>query len=222
MSDFENLRVRVEATAERLAETQKERRHRNQSLLDTIARLEGKFAAQEQEVAFYRDRVRPLEVANAQLRDLMGRLLDMVDAGFDETSERDPVRQATSMAAQMLDRDMLPVAEAAAEDFSAMFEETDRASLDAELAEADDGEDLPAVVDLARAAAADADADPVDALADIFAPAPSRAERLQPTAEDIRTLLERVEAAAARVNAAADPVPPQSAPPVRRISGAAA
>ena len=82
MHEFDALRSRVEDTAARLAAAQSNRRDRNSSLLDTVARLEGKFAAQEQELAYYRERIRPLETANAQLSALMSRLLDMVDGGL--------------------------------------------------------------------------------------------------------------------------------------------
>jgi hypothetical protein len=242
MREFEALRNRVEDTAARLATAQTGRRDRNRSLLDTLARLEAKFAAQEQELAYYRDRIGPLEAANARLSALMGRLLDMVDAGLGSDDDADdPVRVATAKAAAMLENELVslppPDQDAgfaepvSADDAEAAFEDVDGAVLAAEDAAEtdDDAADLPQVVRLAVAAAADADLESVDALADALADGlgvqAAGGDSLHPTAADIRALLERVEAAAAVVRAAPRPgaQPARIAPmPARRGTGAAA
>jgi len=239
MSEFDALRSRVEETAARLAVTQSDRRERNQSLLETLARLETKFAAQEQELVYYRERIRPLEAANVQLSALMGRLLDMVDTGLGEADDpEDPVRAATAMAAAMLDRDLIPLpaqpADApavatAADGAEPHFDDVGEAELVAELSdEAGDG-DLPSLVRVAAAVAAAVpmeDLESVDALADALGAQAADSDPLHPTAADIRALLERVEAAAAQVRATDAEAAPQTARtatlPDRRTAGAAA
>ena len=255
MREFDALRSRVEDTAARLAAAQSGRRDRNQSLLDTVARLEAKFAAQEQELTYYRDRIRPLETANAQLSALMSRLLDMVDSGLgDEDDADDPVRAATAKAAAMLEHDLIPLPPQpdmsdeliVVEDTAPMFDDVDGETLAAEAAADAENGDLPSIVQIAAAAAetdadtwaedvAAEDAEPaeiesVDALADALGEAVTGAGAAQPTAADIRALLERVEAAAAEVRAAGAAAGPKAAPgtdrvtamPVRRSGGAAA
>lgn len=274
MHEFDALRSRVEDTATRLATAQSNRRDRNHSLLDTLARLEAKFAAQEQELAYYRERIRPLEAANTQLSALMNRLLDMVDNGLGaEDDADDPVRAATAKAAAMLERDLIPlppqseIAEPAseesdmsampdedmrAEDFAQQFDDVDGETLAAEDAADADGAELPSIVQIAAAAADDSveqgvaddeaqdlvelepesggEIDSVDALADTLGEPAARGDATQPTAADIRALLERVEAAAAEVRAAGAAAGARPAAeddqgadaPARRSGGAAA
>jgi hypothetical protein len=261
--DFDFLRSRVEATAERLAAVQTDRRRRNRSLLDTLSRLEEKFAAQEQELAWYRDRVAPLEAATAQLCALTARLLDMVDAGFERLDDpEDGVQQAIAVVASMLEREAAPpvfpvvpaaddaaggiasaidtaagdadvdevaaeilsagaayasasdggfedvaaeilAAEAAADEDVAGMPETVRAACNAAIVDLRDGE--PAAQPMLPPAAVDHDGDAaaaMDATGDEIGSAAAAGESVRPSADDIRALLERVEAAAAQVNAA--------------------
>ena len=239
MSEFDALRSRVEETAARLAVTQSDRRERNQSLLETLARLETKFAAQEQELVYYRERIRPLEAANVQLSALMGRLLDMVDSGLGEEDDpEDPVRAATAMAAAMLDRDLIPVpaqpddapaGATAADGAEPRFDDVGDAELAAEISDETGDGDLPSLVRVAAAVAAAVpaeDLESVDALADALGAQAADPDPLHPTAADIRALLERVEAAAAQVRAADAEAAPETAltatQPARRTAGAAA
>ena len=248
MSDLNGLRNRVETTAERLAAAQQDRRRQNGSLLDILGRLEQKFAAQEQELAFYRERVGPLEAANAQLSMLMQRLLDLVDAGLDGADDlRDPVHQATEMAAAMLQCELVsevtgdaaaPIAQyddvdantlAAENAAEARFEDADQDELAAEAAaDVDAGDsDLPQLVRLAIVAAKDAGSpDSIDRLAETLGGEAAENGPLQPTADDIRALLERVEAAAERMAVENDhhqaATPAISPAPARHVAGAAA
>lgn len=243
MNEFTALRSRVEETAARLAAAQCDRRDRNQSLLATLGRLEAKFASQEEELAYYRDRIRPLEAANMQLSALMGRLLDMVDGGLgNDDDAEDPVRIATAMAAAMLDRDLIPLAEAPlaelahagdagpfAEDAVAGYEDVDGETLASELAGEDEGAELPSLVRVAAAVAAvepEGDFESVEALADALSGQADDADPLHPTAGDIRALLERVEAAAAQIRVAHAEAPSRTDQvatlPSRRSADAAA
>lgn len=106
MQDFDTLRNRVEATAQKLASVQTERHDQTQSLVDILRQLEEKHAAQEQQLAYYRDRVVPLEQANQQLTGLIEHLLGLIDRGFGEDS-LGPLRNASEMASAMLANDLL-------------------------------------------------------------------------------------------------------------------
>lgn len=110
MQDFDTLRYRVEETAQKLASAQGERQDQTDTLVDILRQLEEKYAAQEQQVSFYRNRVEPLEQANEQLSLLMGNLLDLIDDGFGEDSLA-PMRKASEMATALLATDMVPEAE---------------------------------------------------------------------------------------------------------------
>jgi hypothetical protein len=244
MSDLSDLKTRVETTAERLAAAQQNRRRQNSSLLEILGRLEHKFAAQEEELAFYRERVGPLELANTQLAALMQRLLDMVDAGLDSTDDpHDPVREAMAMAVTMLERDMILAAPAAGELPAGLYEDVDAAALAAEDAaeavfEDADPDDIAAEAaaeaeaaadefpELVRAAiAAASEPDSVEILAATLGAEVADSDPHQPTAADIRALLERVEAAAARMtsNEESTPAdPPTARDPAPHIAGAAA
>jgi len=105
MQDFDTLRHRVEETAERLLLAQSERHEETQSLIGILRHLEEKFSAQEQQFAYYRDRLEPLERSNAQLTSLIVNLLDLIDRGFGEAS-LDPMRKASEMASAMLQTDI--------------------------------------------------------------------------------------------------------------------
>ncbi|MBT5049583.1 MAG: hypothetical protein HOM58_13875, partial [Rhodospirillaceae bacterium] len=108
MQDFDTLKIRVEETAQKLASAQGERQEQTETLVGILQQLEEKYAAQEQQVAYYRDRVHPLEQANEQLSLLMGNLLDLIDTGFGEDSMA-PMRKAADMATAILATDMAPV-----------------------------------------------------------------------------------------------------------------
>lgn len=101
MKDFDTLRHRVEATTARLSTAQSERQEQTHSLIGMLGQLEEKYAVQEKQFAYYRDRLEPLEQSNAQLTALMENLLDLIDSGFGEGS-LEPMRQASAMAAAML------------------------------------------------------------------------------------------------------------------------
>ena len=101
MQDFDTLRHRVEETAERLSSAQSERQEETQSLIGILRDLEEKYSAQEQQFAYYRDRLEPLEQSNAQLTSLIESLLDLIDRGFGEGS-LGPLRKASEMASTML------------------------------------------------------------------------------------------------------------------------
>jgi len=150
MQDYDALRVRVEETARRMKEAQARRSQGNQSLVDVLGSLETKFKAQEEELAFYKARVGPLETANSRLAELIGRLLDMVDSGFGEDS-LEHMRRATAMASAMLDKDMasLPARERPA-DAPGRYEDVEPERLAADAAAAED--DLDALPEFVRRA----------------------------------------------------------------------
>ena len=101
MEDFDTLRHRVEETAERLSSAQSERQEETHALIGMLSQLEEKYSAQEQQFSYYRNRLEPLEQANAQLTSLMENLLDLIDSGFGEGS-LGPLRKASAMASAML------------------------------------------------------------------------------------------------------------------------
>lgn len=105
MQDFDALRARVEETARRMKETQTRRSEGNQSLVAILAQLESKFNAQQDELDFYMGRIGPLEHTNAQLAELIEKLLGMVDSGFGDDS-LEPLRRASAMASTILDEEM--------------------------------------------------------------------------------------------------------------------
>jgi hypothetical protein len=110
MSDFETLRSRVEEAAENLASAEAERHRHAESLSGLLASLEEKFTAQRQELAYYKQRVAPLEDINHQLAGLMDRLLSMIDQGFGEASVA-PIKAAAETASRILES--VPAADAA-------------------------------------------------------------------------------------------------------------
>ncbi len=105
MQDIESIRARVDQTASKLAEIETERQERASSLVGMLQRLEGKYARQEEELAYYRERMAPMEKANTELAGLMSRLLDLIDAGF-EANGQASLGEAAAIAAQMLDADL--------------------------------------------------------------------------------------------------------------------
>lgn len=147
MQDFETLRARVEETAQRMRQAQTQRTESHQSLVDILGSLESKFAAQEEELAFYKGRIGPLEHSNAQFSELIGKLLDLVESGFGEDSLA-PMRHATEMASAMLSSEMATVRPAdPAIDAPGRFEDVEPEMLATEAgASEEDLEDLPEVV----------------------------------------------------------------------------
>ncbi len=105
MSDFDNLREKVEQTAGRLTAAQADRERRTNGLLEMLGQLEERFNVQEEQLAHYRERVAPLEESNLALSDLMTKLMTIVDAQM-IADEDDPLTRATDVAARMLSDDM--------------------------------------------------------------------------------------------------------------------
>lgn len=126
MQEFTDLRDRVEHTAHKLANLHVERQEQSQSLVGVLAELEAKYVTQEEQLAWYRNRVEPLEKSNEDLAVLLEHLLDLIDRGFGEAS-LDPVRSATALATTMLSEDMAVKATPAPviEDEPVIEEETD-------------------------------------------------------------------------------------------------
>jgi hypothetical protein len=188
MQDFDTLRDRVEATTEMLKSAQADRQDQTESLVAILRQLEEKHAAQAQQLTYYKKRVAPLEQANRQLAALMENLLDLIDGGFGEDSLM-PLRDASNMAAAMLESDLfMPEQEAAArpagesDDEAAQADVADLQGADVdevaaagpdagdeedEDPPADAGEYFEAVADDATEFEDDADADPGTAEPDL-------------------------------------------------------
>jgi hypothetical protein len=66
-----------------------------------LQRLEEKYTSQEVELNYYRQRIQPMEVANGELARLMDKLLDLIDAGFDQGS-MGSLQDAAKLATDML------------------------------------------------------------------------------------------------------------------------
>ena len=107
MQNVDELKSRVEETAEKLRAFQEGRNGQSQSLVEMLGQLEEKYAAQSVELEYCRERVAPLEAANTQLALLMESLLDTIDAGF-ANIESDPLQKAAEIAGSMLNGDMSP------------------------------------------------------------------------------------------------------------------
>jgi hypothetical protein len=101
MQDLETLRTRVDQTADKLATAETERRDQTSSLVNMLQRLEEKYTSQEVELNYYRQRIQPMEVANGELARLMDKLLDLIDAGFDQGS-MGSLQDAAKLATDML------------------------------------------------------------------------------------------------------------------------
>jgi hypothetical protein len=101
MQDLETLRTRVDRTADKLATAETERRDQTSSLVNMLQRLEEKYTSQEVELNYYRQRIQPMEVANGELARLMDKLLDLIDAGFDQGS-MGSLQDAAKLATDML------------------------------------------------------------------------------------------------------------------------
>jgi len=148
MQDFDALRARVEETARRMKETQTQRSEGNQSLVAILAQLESKFAAQQDELDFYIGRIGPLEHANAQLAELIEKLLGMVDGGFGDDS-LEPLHRASAMATTILDQEMASSGPAeAAADAIGQFEDVGAETLATDAATS--SEDLDALPEIVR------------------------------------------------------------------------
>lgn len=148
MQDFDALRARVEETARRMKETQTKRSEGNQSLVTILAQLESKFTAQQDELHFYMDRIAPLEHANAQLAELIEKLLGLVDSGFGDDS-LEPLRRASAMASTILDEEMGSPGQAeAAVDAMGQFEDVEAETLATDAATSD--EDLDSLPEIVR------------------------------------------------------------------------
>ena len=117
MQDFDTLRNRVEETAQRMASAQSDRQDQTRSLVDILQQLEEKHAAQEQQLAHYKQKFGPLEQANIRLTELMENLLDLIDRGFGEDSI-EPLRGASNIAATMLAKELVVEKEDSVEEIS--------------------------------------------------------------------------------------------------------
>jgi len=122
MQDLNSLRVRVDQTAEKLAVAETERRERTSSLVAMLQRLEEKYSTQEDQLTHYRQRLEPLEAANGELAALMGRLLDLIDAGFEQGSTGS-LQEAATLAADMLGAEAPQLGDAGQTDEAALADQ---------------------------------------------------------------------------------------------------
>ncbi len=202
MQDFDALRARVEETARRMKETQTRRSEGNQSLVAILAQLESKFSAQQDELDFYMGRIGPLEHTNAQLAELIEKLLGMVDSGFGDDS-LEPLRRASTMASTILDEEMAaPGPVEAAVDAMGQFEDVGPETLATDAGTSD--EDLDALPEFVRRGLAEHQAEAeVDAIAQTDQPEVAVTEAKEPAVTEAEepAVTEAEEPAAAEADA---------------------
>jgi hypothetical protein len=221
MQDFDTLRHRVEETAERLSLAQSERQEETHSLIGILRDLEEKYSAQEQQFAYYRQRLEPLERSNAQLTSLIENLLDLIDRGFGDGS-LNPLRKASEMASAMLkteimalddtrpDQDGNPDSEAAIDAAGQTGAETDAVISEAEpeMATLDDMDGADAETD-----AVAAEAEPEMATLDDMDGADAETAAVDAEAEPEMATLDDMDDSDAEADAVAAEVEPEMAAP---------
>jgi hypothetical protein len=178
-----------------------------------LGEQEEKYAAQSIELKYCRNRIDPLETANTQIAILMESLLDTIDAGF-ANIEGDPLRRAAEIAGSMLVGEIsLNASESRAEEIieeenqpeaieapeELVIEETSSEEEIEEVA-AEDSEvavtEKPEVVKIEDVVGFEEELSDDDD---------------KPAASDIRVLLERVEALAAKAGAMRGDILPEAA-----------
>ena len=178
-----------------------------------LGELEEKYAAQSIELKYYRDRIDPLETANTQIAILMESLLDTIDAGF-ANIEGDPLRRAAEIAGSMLVGEIsLNASESRAEEIIEEENQPEASEAPEELVI----EETASEEEIEEVAAEDSEVavtekPEVVEIEDVV----GFEEELsgdddKPAASDIRVLLERVEALAAKAGAKGGDILPEAA-----------
>ena len=96
MLDSQTIRSRAEGSVQRMT-----------AAVDMLRQLEEKHTAQGQELAYYIQKIGPMEKAIIQLSSLMDNLLDLIDNGLGEGSN-EPLQEVASKASAMFADDLAP------------------------------------------------------------------------------------------------------------------
>ncbi len=101
MSEIDELRSRVEEAVDKLSSSYDARREQNQTLTQFLAELEQKFNARTEELEHCNQRIDALGRDNAELSQLIERLVLMID-GDPSGEQDDPIFRASNMARELL------------------------------------------------------------------------------------------------------------------------
>lgn len=102
MNELGDLRGRVEQAVGKLLSSHEARRRENRSLLDLLGNLEDKFNARSQELDYCNARIEALTRENAELGQLLVRLVGLIERD-PEADREDPLHSASAMVAGMLE-----------------------------------------------------------------------------------------------------------------------
>lgn len=184
MSDMEGLKTRVEQAVEQLSSVQNARHDQNQNLTSLLGGLEEKFTARTVELEYCNSQIAALTQDNAQLSELLERLVLLIESGPGDAGD-DPLIRASTMAASLLEgwsggaAQAPPSSESSEEtpeprelvsedSVSMSFEDVSQEELDAEILAAPEGA-IPDLVADAIAAAVDEGASETEVLEEIVA-----------------------------------------------------
>lgn len=183
MSDMEGLKTRVEQAVEQLSSVQNARHDQNQNLTSLLGGLEEKFTARTVELEYCNSQIAALTQDNAQLSELLERLVLLIESGSGD-AEDDPLIRASTMAASLLEgwsggetqaagsessEETPEPQELVSEDSVSMsFEDVSQEELDAEILAAPEGA-IPDLVADAIAAAVEEGASETEVLEEIVA-----------------------------------------------------
>jgi hypothetical protein len=178
-----------------------------------LGELEEKYAAQSIELKYCRDRIDPLETENTQIAILMESLLDTIDAGF-ANIEGDSLWRAAEIAGSMLVGEIsLNASESRAEEI--IEEENQPEAIDAReelvIEEAASEEEIEEVAAEDSEVAVTEEPEVVEIEDVVGFEEELSGDDDKPAASDIRVLLERVEALAAKAGAMGGDILPEAA-----------
>ena len=101
MSELEGLKNRVEQAVEQLSTVQNARHDQIKNLTNLLGNLEEKFKARTVELDYCNSQIESLTQDNAQLSELVERLVNLIESG-PKNAEDDPLIRASTMAATLL------------------------------------------------------------------------------------------------------------------------
>ncbi len=102
VSDFKELKDRVEHAVGKLSTSHEKRHEQNQNLTQLLGDLEIKFDSRTQELDYCNERISALTDENNQLSDLLERLVSLIEIDPESQEENDPLFRASEMAAALI------------------------------------------------------------------------------------------------------------------------